>query len=219
MWILFSFPLLSSSFPRVSLYPVLRPRVKYGVYTRAIADIIMARTLRSCVCTVSLAHTGHTPGAGGSWDGIPFKCSANTVTARDTPRGNNPLRSLARSLAYATSLSLSSSSSSRLPDNAFCVRNALYGRGGAAFYRFYIARLTTFVEANRMKNIHLASERANCLRGSRARTSRLRHDKLIIFILSTSLVFSFLFFFLQRYYRCLPRDCCDDSRKTLFLSF
>lgn len=115
---------------------------------------------------------------------------------RETHRGgNNPLRSLARSHAHATSLSLSSSSSSRLPDNAFCVRNALYGRGGAAFYRFYIARLTTFDEANRMKNIHLPSERANCLRGSRARTSRLRHDKLIIFILSTSLVFPFLFFF------------------------
>lgn len=157
----------------------------------------MARTLRSCVCTVSLAHTGHTPGAGGSWDGIPFKCSANTVTARDTPRREQSAsltRSFARSLAYATSLSLSSSSSSRLPDNAFCVRNALYGRGGAAFYRFYIARLTTFDEANRMKNIHLPSERANCIRGSRARTSRLRHDKLIIFILSTSLVFPFLFF-------------------------
>lgn len=59
-------PPLSLSLSRsLSVSLVLRPRVKYDVYTRAIADIIMARTLRTCLCVyarqVSLVHTGHTP--------------------------------------------------------------------------------------------------------------------------------------------------------------
>lgn len=96
---------LSCLFP-LSLACSLLLRKVRCLYARSIANIIMRRVLYNRVHArwrVSLAYIQ--PGAGEvPGDGIPFKCSANTVTARDTPRGNNPLAS---SLSLSLSLALS----------------------------------------------------------------------------------------------------------------
>lgn len=110
------------------------------------------------VCVHSIAGTPGTHRAP-AVPGTGFHLSVPQILLPREAHREGTIRS-ACSLTPPLSLSLSHAGPL---DNAFCERDALYGCGGAAFYRFYIACLTTFGEASRMKNIHLPSERANCL--------------------------------------------------------
>lgn len=135
----------------------------------AIADVIMARTLRSrvYVCMYVCKYRLHTPGmhlgAGrrrraGEVPGTGFHLSVPQILLpRETRRGNNPLRSPALSHS---------------PDNAFCERDVCAAVGAAPHSIGFIscARRPSTREANQMKNIHLLDAREQI---SRARCTKL----------------------------------------------
>lgn len=140
----------------IFLFLIPRPRVNYGLsllYARAIADVIMARTLRSCVhapvyvCVFvyvnskyhSCTQRAHTR-APVRFPRTGFHLSVPQILLpRETHRENNPPRS--RSF-FPTRLIM-----------YFASGTLVYGRGGAAFYRFYIARLTTFDKMNERRKM------------------------------------------------------------------
>jgi len=135
-----------------------------------------ARTLQSCAACAWASIACTQPGASEiPWDGIPFKCSANTV-ARHTQRVQSA-HPLAPFLPSFLSLFLFS------PDNVFCERDAsAYGRGGAAFYRFYIAQWPSTKARPEWRIFTYQTWKRNAANCPRSRYTDSPRDKLIIFL-------------------------------------